>query len=58
MVIESILGTTMEVEITEITSFGPYEAVIPQVSGQAFYTGKNSFWFDPEDPLAEGFIIR
>jgi len=58
MVIESILGTTMEVEIIELASFGQYQAVIPRVKGHASFTGKNSFWFDPKDPLSGGFIIR
>ena len=58
MKIESILGTTMVVEVAELTSFGPYDAVIPKVSGTASFTGKNSFWFDPDDPLKEGFILR
>jgi len=56
--IESILGTTMKVEVAETTTFGPYPAVIPRVEGSASFTGKNSFWFDPKDPLKEGFIIR
>jgi len=58
MEIESILGTTMTVEVAEAISYGPYEAVVPKVSGTASFTGKNSFWFDPEDPLKEGFILR
>lgn len=58
MEIESILGTTMVVEVAEVTSFGPYDAVIPRVSGTASFTGKNCFWFDPNDPLKKGFIIR
>jgi trans-L-3-hydroxyproline dehydratase len=58
MVIESVLGTTMEVEIAELTTFGPHDSVIPRVSGTASFTGRNSFWFDPDDPLKEGFIIR
>jgi trans-L-3-hydroxyproline dehydratase len=58
MEIESILGTTMEVEIAELTTFGPHNAVIPRVSGTASFTGTNNFYFDPEDPLKEGFIIR
>jgi trans-L-3-hydroxyproline dehydratase len=56
--IESILGTTMAVELAEITSYGPHDAVIPQVSGTASFTGRNQFCFDPEDPLREGFLIR
>jgi trans-L-3-hydroxyproline dehydratase len=56
--IESILGTTMEVELASLTTFGPYKAIIPVVSGTSSFTGKNNFWFDPEDPLGEGFILR
>lgn len=58
MEIESILGTTMVVKVVETTSYGPYDAVIPEVSGTASFTGKNTFYFDPGDPLREGFIIR
>lgn len=56
--IESILGTTMDVCITEVTQYGSFDAVIPEVSGQSYFTGKNEFWFDPEDPLRKGFIFR
>jgi len=56
--IESILGTTMDVEVKETLPFGPHEAVIPEVTGKAYFTGKNEFWFDPEDPLKDGFIFR
>jgi trans-L-3-hydroxyproline dehydratase len=56
--IESILGTTMEVELASLTTFGPHKAIIPVVSGTSSFTGKNNFWFDPEDPLGDGFILR
>ena len=56
--IESILGTTMDVELASLTTYGPYKAIIPAVSGTASFTGKNSFWFDPADPLRDGFIFR
>ncbi|MBI9033846.1 MAG: proline racemase family protein [Bacteroidales bacterium] len=56
--IESILGTTMSVKVHEITTYGDRQAVIPEVSGTAHFTGRNEFWFDPEDPLKEGFIFR
>jgi proline racemase len=58
LVIESIIGTTMEVEIAGVTSFGPYPAVIPKVSGTAFFTGQHRFLIDPDDPFREGFFIR
>ena len=56
--IESILGSTMSVEVMEVTKFGPYDAVIPKVSGTASITGRNEFYFDPDDPFRNGFIFR
>jgi trans-L-3-hydroxyproline dehydratase len=56
--IESILGSTMSVEVVEVTKFGSYDAVIPEVSGSASITGRNEFYFDPEDPFRNGFIFR
>ena len=58
IVIESIVGSTMAVEIVELTKFGSYDAVIPKVSGTASFTGRHEFYFDPEDPFREGFIFR
>jgi proline racemase len=56
--IESIVGSLMTVKAVEVTKFGPYDAVIPEVSGTASITGRNEFYFDPEDPFREGFILR
>lgn len=56
--IESILGTCMDVKVVETVQYGPYQAVIPEVSGSAWITGRNEFYFDPTDPLKKGFIFR
>jgi proline racemase len=56
--IESILGTTMDVEIKELASYGGHDAVIPEVTGKAWFCGKFEHWIDPNDPLKEGFIFR
>ena len=56
--IESILGSTMSVKVVEGTKFGPYDAVIPEVSGTAFITGRNEFYFDRDDPFQTGLILR
>lgn len=56
--IESIIGSTMSVRVDETTKFGPYDAVIPEVSGTASIIGRNEFYFDPEDPFRNGFIFR
>jgi trans-L-3-hydroxyproline dehydratase len=58
LVIEGILGSTMEVKMAGLTTYGPHKAIIPEVTGSASFTGKNSFWFDPADPFREGFILR
>jgi proline racemase len=56
--IESILGSTMSVEVVEVTKFGPHDAIISEVSGTASFTGRNEFYFDPDDPFRKGFIFR
>src|ERR1044071_7417357 len=56
--VESILGTTMSVKVAGVTTFGPYVAIIPEASGTASITGRNEFYFDPDDPLRVGFIFR
>ena len=56
--IESILGTVMSVRAVKSTKFGPYEAVVPEVGGTAFITGRSEFYFDPADPLKGGFLVR
>lgn len=55
--IESITGTTMDVSISGNTMVDEYPAVIPRVSGSAFYTGTSEFWIDPNDPLGQGFFL-
>ncbi len=57
-VVESILGTTFTGEVAEEATFGPYDAVIPRVSGSAYMTGRNELLIDPQDPLWRGFILR
>ena len=56
--IESVLGSTMGVKVVEATKFGPFDAVIPEVSGTASIIGRNEFYFDPQDPLRDGFFLR
>jgi len=58
MIIESILGTTFRGSVVEETQYGPYKAVIPEVEGTAFITGKSEFLIDPDDPLKYGFLLR
>ena len=56
--IESIVGSTMTVRVVEEATFGSHEAIVPEVGGSAYITGRNEFWFDPQDSLAGGFLVR
>ncbi len=58
MVIESIIGSRFSASIKETTKFGPHQAVIPEVEGRAYITGRNEFILTPGDPLQNGFILR
>ena len=40
------------------TTFGPYRAIIPEVEGSAYITGRHEFLIDPSDPLRNGFVMR
>jgi trans-L-3-hydroxyproline dehydratase len=56
--IESIIGSTMTVEIVETTAFGNYPAVIPEVSGTSHFTGRHEFYLDATDSLTGGFFLK
>jgi trans-L-3-hydroxyproline dehydratase len=56
--IESIIGTRFTGRVVETTTFGPYRAVIPEVAGSAYITGRHEFLIAPDDPLREGFLLR
>lgn len=58
LTIESILGTTFSGRVLRTTTFGPHAAVIPEVEGSAFITGRHEFFIDPADPLRTGFMLR
>jgi proline racemase len=57
-VVESILGTRFTGCVLRETTFGPHRAVVPEVEGSAWISGRSELWFDPRDPLAEGFVLR
>ncbi len=54
---EGILGTTFTGRLVEETRVGPYAAVVPTLSGQAWITGFAQYVLDPEDPFPEGFTV-
>jgi proline racemase len=54
---EGILGTIFTGRLIEETTVGPYAAVVPTISGQAWITGLSSYTLDPTDPFPEGFTV-
>jgi proline racemase len=54
---EGILGTTFTGRLIEETRVGPYAAVVPTLSGQAWITGFANYVVDPEDPFPNGFTV-
>lgn len=57
-VVESIIGTCFTGRILEVVPYGPYEAVIPEITGSAHICGRGEWLMDPRDPLADGFTLR
>ncbi len=58
MIIESIIGSKFKASVHKTTKFGQYDAIIPEVEGNAHITGKNEFIINPDDELKDGFILR
>ena len=54
---ESILGTTFTGRLVEETTVGPYLAVVPTITGQAWIYGLSTWLTDPTDPFPEGFAV-
>ncbi|RGE22032.1 proline racemase family protein [Leucobacter sp. wl10] len=54
---ESITGSTFSAQIEGTAKVGRYDAVIPQVGGQAWITGLSQMTLDPTDPYPHGFTL-
>lgn len=59
IVIESILGASSAFggRVVGSAQIGPYLAIIPEVSGRAFITGRHEWIVDPRDVLGRGFLL-
>ena len=59
IVVESILGSksTFHGKVVGRAIVGPYDAIVPEVSGNAFITGQHTFIIDPRDELGRGFLL-
>ncbi|HLI08069.1 MAG TPA: proline racemase family protein [Ktedonobacteraceae bacterium] len=59
IVIESILGaeSVFGGYVAGLTQVGPYAAIVPEVSGRAWITGRHEWIIDPRDELGRGFLL-
>ncbi len=57
-VVESLLGTRFTGRVLRTAAVGDFAAVIPEVEGSAYITGRGEFTCAPDDPLKNGFILR
>ncbi len=54
---EGILGTIFTGRLIRETRVGPYQAVVPTLTGAAWITGTCDYVVDPADPFPEGFRV-
>lgn len=59
IIVESILGSesTFHGKVVGRTKVGPYDAIVPEVSGRAFVTGQHTFIINKRDELGRGFLM-
>lgn len=57
-VYESITGSLFRAQVCRETKAGPFDAVVPQVTGSAYVTGLQEIFIDPDDPLKYGFQLQ
>ena len=54
----SIVGTEFTARVTGDARVGEIPAVVTEISGSAYRTGRHVFELDPADPLGTGFLLR
>jgi len=55
---DSIVGSTFIGTVLGTVEIEGRTAVLPQVTGMAYRTGRHVFSIDPHDPLVPGFVLR
>jgi len=55
--LESLIGTRLTGRIRARTAVADAPAIVPEIEGRAFVTGKHVFVTDDDDPLRDGFVF-
>jgi proline racemase len=54
---ESIIGTLFTGRIAALTEVAGVPAVVPEITGRAWMTGRSTLLLDPSDPFPGGFLL-
>lgn len=54
---ESFIGSRFGARILGLAQVGPYQAVLPSITGRAWVTGTAQYLLDPTDPFPAGFEL-
>jgi len=58
LVNESVIGTIFKGRVLKEVKLGEFDAVIPEVEGNAYICGFGNWIIDERDPLTYGFLVR
>jgi proline racemase len=53
-----LLGLAFTGRIAAETTVGGRPAILPELTGTAYLTGTSQFFFDPEDPVRDGYLLE
>ena len=54
---ESPTGSTFNAKPVREVKYGEYNAVVVEVSGHGYYTGKSTFTLEEGDDIGKGFLL-
>lgn len=54
---ESVIGSRFLGTVDKVTSVGPYPAVVPSITGQAWITELSQVGYGPSDPFPAGYTL-
>jgi proline racemase len=52
---ESLIGSTFDSRVEELTTVGEYPAIVPSISGRSWITSFTQLVLDPTDPFPHGY---
>jgi trans-L-3-hydroxyproline dehydratase len=58
LVNESVIGTIFRGRVLSETKLDRFDAVIPEIEGDAYICGFANWVVDERDPLSYGFLVR